>query len=252
MTSEPRRAHKARRLQIVTLLCLLALWELVSLSGIIYRGVVPSWAAIVQALFGLLTRPSFWANAAVTLSEIALALFIGSVAGILAGLAIGSSRLAAAATEPIINAFASTPKVIFLPLLYLVFGIGMSSKIAVGALGSFFPMVVGVVAAMLQMNPVMTRVGRSFGLSRTQMIRKIYLPSLVEPIRNALRIAVGVAISACLIAETRFSFAGLGFMVFNAFERSRFAEVYAVLVMIFALAALANILINRLTGRYSR
>jgi ABC-type nitrate/sulfonate/bicarbonate transport system permease component len=84
------------------------------------------------------------------------------------------------------------------------------------------------------------------------MVWKIYLPSLVEPIGSALRIAIGVAIGACLIAETRFSFAGLGFMVFNAYERSRFAEVYAVLVMIFALAVLANMLVSRLTTRRGR
>lgn len=239
----------SRRLQILALVSLVTAWEVISASGIVYRGVVPSWLAIGAALFGLVGMGAFWFNLSVTLFEIGLALLIGSAVGILAGLLIGSNRLVAAGVEPLINSLASTPKVIFLPLLYLVFGIGVGSKIAIGTLGCFFPVVVGVTAAMLNINPVLVRVGRSFGLTWLQMVRKIYLPSLIEPIGNGLRVAIGVAIGACLIAETRFSFAGLGFMVFDSFNRARFPQVYAVLITIVGLAVAMNALVGRLTTR---
>jgi ABC-type nitrate/sulfonate/bicarbonate transport system permease component len=246
------RLSPPRRLQIATLLGLLAAWEIVSATGLIYRGVVPSWLSIGAALFRLLASQAFWFNLSVTLFEIGLALLIGGVVGILAGMLIGSSRLLAAAVEPLINCVASTPKVIFLPLLYLAFGIGVGSKIAVGALGCFFPMVIGVTAAMLQLNPVLVRVGKSFGLPWWRMVQKIYLPSLVEPIGNGLRIAIGVAIAVCLIAETRFSYAGLGFMVIDSFNRSRFPDVYAVLIVIIGLAVAVNALVSRLRQRRGR
>jgi ABC-type nitrate/sulfonate/bicarbonate transport system permease component len=99
---------------------------------------------------------------------------------------------------------------------------------------------------MLHINPVLIRVGKSFGLTWRQMVWKIYFPSLIEPIGNGLRIAVGVAIGVCLIAETRFSYAGLGYMVIDSFNRSRFPEVYAVLVVIVALAMAANALVTRI------
>jgi ABC-type nitrate/sulfonate/bicarbonate transport system permease component len=227
----------------------MAVWEVLSGSGLVYRGVLPSWLAIFGALFHLVPSPVFWSNFGVTVFEIALALLIGSLLGIAAGIAIGASRFLALGLDPIVNTIASTPKVIFLPVLYLAFGVGVGSKIAVGALACFFPMVISVTAAMLQINPVLVRVGRSFGLSRRQMVRKIYLPSLVEPIAGGLRIAIGIAIAVCLVAETRFSYAGLGFMVIDAFNRARFADVYALLVVIIALAVSVNALTSRMGRR---
>lgn len=224
-------------------------WEILGASGLLYRGVMPSTAVIALALAKLLTSTSFWSNAAVTFFEIAAAVAIGSVAGLLAGITIGRSRYFAAVTEPLVNALASTPKVVFLPIFYLLFGIGSGSKIAVGALGCFLPVAISVIAGMLEINPTFVRVGRSFGLSGWQMAGKIYLPALIEPFANGLRIAVGAAIAVCLIAETRFSYAGLGHLVIDAYDRSRFPEVYAMLVLIVAIATGANALIVRLSRR---
>jgi ABC-type nitrate/sulfonate/bicarbonate transport system permease component len=242
----------ARRLQVGTLIVLVALWEILSASGLVYRGVFPSTLVIGAALVRLLGSAHFWFNAGVTLGEIFAALIIGATIGIIVGMLLGSSRLIAAAIEPLINCVASTPKVILLPPLYLAFGIGVGSKIAVGSLACFFPMVIGVTAAMLQMNPVLVRVGRSFGLPWWRMVQKIYLPSLVEPIGNGLRIGIGVAIAVCLIAETRFSYAGLGFLVIDDFNRARFPEVYAVLVVIVALAGTVNAIGSSLGRRRRR
>lgn len=239
-----------RRLQLATLAAILVGWEFIAASGLLYRGVVPSLFAIGAAIFRLMVSQQFWFNFSVTLFEIALALLLGSTIGIVVGLLIGASRLLAAAFEPLINCVASTPKVIFLPVLYLIFGIGIGSKIAVGALACFFPMVISVIAAMLQMNPVLVRVGKSFGLPWWRMVQKIYLPSLIEPIGNGLRIAIGVAIAVCLIAETRLSYAGLGYMVVDSFNRSRFPQVYAVLIVIVGLAVLVNAGISRMARRH--
>jgi NitT/TauT family transport system permease protein len=242
----PKRRWSPRRMQLVALVVAIAAWELASVSGLVYRGVLPSWIDIIAALIQMLANPAFWYNAGITLFEIVVALIVGCTIGTIAGLILGSNRLLAASIEPLINGIASTPKVIFLPILYLAFGIGIGSKIAAGSLGCFFPMVIGVTAAMLNMNPTLIRVGKSFGLSWRQMVLKIYFPSLVEPIGNGLRIAVGVAIGVCLIAETRFSYAGLGYMVIDSFNRSRFPQVYAVLVVIIALAVAANAVVTRI------
>ena len=245
----PRFLSPARRLQLVALAGVWIAWELLSASGLLYRGVVPSTVLVAEALAGLLAMPRFWYNFAVTAFEILGAIAIGTAAGMLAGVVIGRSAFLAAATEPIVNAFAATPKILFLPIFYLLFGIGSGSKVAVGGLGCFFPIVVSVIAGMRAINPTFIRVGRSFRLTRTQMATKIYLPSLVEAVANGLRIAVGAAIGICLIAETRFSYAGLGFMVIDAYNRSRFPEVYAVLAIIVALAAAADALIGRIARR---
>jgi ABC-type nitrate/sulfonate/bicarbonate transport system permease component len=144
---------------------------------------------------------------------------------------------------------ASTPKVILLPIIYLMFGIGPASKIVVGSIACFMPMAISTAAGMRQINPALIRVGRSFNLTRPQMIQKIYLPAMVAPIANGLRIALGSAIVVCLVAEIKFSSMGLGQMVIDNFNRSRFAEVYASLIVITTLAVVGNSFVDRLAHR---
>ena len=241
----PRRLSPGRRLQVLAVLGSLVAWESLAASGLVYKGVVPSTLDIAGALLRLAGATGFWWNVGVSLVEIVLAIAIGSALGILAGIAIGQSRLCAAATEPLVNAIASTPKVIFLPVFYLLFGIGSGSKIAVGALGCFLPVVVSAIQGMIEIDPTLIRVGRSFRLSRLQMARKIYLPSLVAAVANGLRLGASAAIAICLVAETRFSYAGLGFMMIDAYNHARFAEVYAVLAIILALATTVNAVVAR-------
>jgi NitT/TauT family transport system permease protein len=245
------RLMPAWRLQFVTLLAIWGFWEAMAASGLFYKGVVPSLFAVVAALARLLADPQFWFNLSVTGMEIGFAFAMGGGAGILIGLLLGGNRFLGAAFEPYLAALAATPKIIILPIVYLMFGIGPASKIAIGAFACFVPVALSAASGMRQINPVLVRVGRSLDLSRWQMLHKIYLPALVQPVAVGLRIALGAAIAVCLIAEIKFSSIGLGAMVIDSFNRSRFAEVYAVLIVIISLAIAVNTLINRL-GRGHR
>ncbi len=233
-------------LQIGTFIGLLACWEAIGASGLLYKGVVPSSLRILTSLGELLASPRFWFNLSVTGIEVGLALAIGGGLGILTGLLLGGIRFVGQAMEPYVNFFASMPKIILFPVFLVVFGIGPVSKIAIGAVACFFPMALGTATGTRQINPVLIRVGRSFDLSLMQMIRMVYLPALVAPIMSGLRIAIGVAIVVCLLAEIKFSNVGIGFMVINSYNQSRFADVYAVLIVIFLIAIAANALVERL------
>jgi NitT/TauT family transport system permease protein len=96
---------------------------------------------------------------------------------------------------------------------------------------------------------VLVRVGRSFDLTWWQMAAKIHLPALVEPVRAGLRLGLSASIGVCLIAEIKFSKAGLGAMMIDSYNRSRFAEVYAVLIVIIAIAIAGNRLVDRVGRR---
>jgi len=243
------RLPPPRRLQIATLLCVWALWEGLAFSGLLYQGVVPSLFAIAAALARLLAAVQFWFNLSVTGMEIGLAVAIGGSIGLVIGLLLGGNRFLGAAVEPYLAAFAATPKIIILPIIYLMFGVGPASKIAIGAFACFVPVALSAASGMRQIRPVLVQVGRSFDLSPAQMARKIYLPALVEPAATGLRVGLGAAIAVCLIAEIKFSRIGLGARVIDSFNRSRFAEVYALLIVIVALAIAGNALVNRLGQR---
>jgi ABC-type nitrate/sulfonate/bicarbonate transport system permease component len=177
---------------------------------------------------------------------------IGALFGNGAGILLGTRPFLRAACEPYINAIGSTPKVIFLPILFLMFGIGIESKMAKGALSGFFPTVFSATAGILMINPVLIRVGRSFNLSRWQMVAKIYLPAMVNPVIVGLRLGLAIVIISVLIAELKFSQAGLGFQLAQYYESFRIAPMYAMIVIIFALAALANWGMTVLQNRANR
>ena len=239
----------AARLRLATLAALWLIWELLGASGLVYPGVLPSWIVILGALARLLASPEFWFHLSVTGLEIGLALTIGTVLGLVVGIPLGTSRWLGPALERYVHYVASTPKVVFMPLVFILFGIGPSAKIAIGAFACSFPVTLGTASAMRQIPPVLIRVGRSFGLGGWQMVRMIYLPALMRPIVTGVRIALGIAFAACLIAEMRVGNTDLGSLVVTSYERARFPEIYAVLMVTIGFAAGANALLTRLARR---
>ena len=148
--------------------------------------------------------------------------------------------------ERYVQYVASTPKVVFLPLIFILFGIGSASKIALGALACSFPVTLGIASAMRYLPSVYRSVARGFDLAAWQTARMVFLPALGRPILTALRVALGIAFSACLVAEMKFSNAGLGWLIVASYERSRFADVYALLTVVVGLAISATALLGRL------
>jgi ABC-type nitrate/sulfonate/bicarbonate transport system permease component len=177
---------------------------------------------------------------------------LGTALGVFAGIALGMGGLAGRGLERYAQYVASTPKVVFLPLIFILFGIGSASKIAVGAFACSFPMTLGIASAMRHLHPVYLSVAKGFDLTAWQTARMVYLPALRRPILTALRIALGIAFSACLVAEMKFSSAGLGWLITASYERSRFADVYALLAVVIGLAISATALLGRLEAAFDR
>ena len=240
------------RVRLVTVIVALLLWEAMSRSGLFYRDVVPSTFAIASAVYAEIVSSEFYHHLWITFAEVGVGFVIGALFGNAAGILLGTQPFLRRACEPYINAIGSTPKVIFLPILFLMFGIGIESKMAKGALSGFFPTVFSATAGILMINPVLIRVGRSFHLSRWQMIAKVYLPAMVNPVIVGLRLGLAIVIISVLIAELKFAQAGLGYQLAQYYESFRIAPMYAMIIIIFALAALANWGMTVLQNRANR
>jgi ABC-type nitrate/sulfonate/bicarbonate transport system permease component len=251
-TAAPRR--RGRILQPVTLLrigivvAVLAIWQLVAASGLLYRDVVPSLAAIALALVTTLSDPTFYFHLATTGYEIGIALLIGGVSGVAVGIALGASKLLARAYEAYLYYLGPTPKIIFFPVMIMWFGVGAGSKIAMGAVSCFFPIALNVAAGMREIDPVLIRVGASFRANPWQMVTKIYLPAMRYPVINGLRIGLGVALIGTLLAETKLSNRGIGFLVIQAYSLFNMPQMYSLLIVLFVVSIGLNALIGRLGG----
>jgi len=239
------RVSSSSLLRLATFLVLWALWEALAASGLLFRDVVPSSFKVVASLWELLTSPSLYYNLELTLAEVLVSMALGTLAGIAIGLGLGASRFAGKAFEPYLHYLAPTPKIVFLPIFLVFFGVGPGSKIAMGSLSCFFPMALSVATGVRQVDPVLRRVGRSFNLTLKQTIQKIYLPALVPAIATGLKLGLGVTIIGCLLAEIKMSNRGLGFLVMQYYTQFRIPAMYAALIVAFGLAALGNMLITR-------
>jgi ABC-type nitrate/sulfonate/bicarbonate transport system permease component len=252
-TSAPVRSASfftVTRIRVLTVLVCWAAWESVALSGLLYRDVVPSSINVIIATYHELLDSEFYKHLGITFAEVFVGFIWGGAVGIALGIVLGANAYLRRAMEPYLNAIGSTPKIIFLPIIFLMFGVGIESKMAKGALSAFFPTVFSTMLGMMIMNPVFARVGKSFNLDRWQMVAKVYMPAMVSPVIVGLRLGMGVTVIGILVAEIKFSAGGLGFRLMEYYDQFKIAPMYAMLIIIFGLAAFANWGMTRVQARY--
>ena len=250
-SAAPGPLFTVSRIRILTVLVCWAVWEGLANSGLFYRDVVPSSISVMIATWNELLDPVFYKHLGITFAETVVGFVWGSAVGIGMGIVLGANPYLRRAMEPYLNAIGSTPKIIFLPILFLMFGVGIESKMAKGALSAFFPTVFSTMLGMVIMNPVFGRVGKSFNLGRWQMVTKVYMPAMVSPVIVGLRLGMGVTVIGILVAEIKFSAGGLGFRLMEYYDQFKIAPMYAMLIIIFGLAAVANWGMSRLQARYN-
>jgi len=235
-------------LRAAIIAAVLVIWELVAASGLLFRDVVPSLSVIGRALAELLMDKTYYWHLGVTAGEIGIAMLIGGLAGLVVGILLGSNKLLSRAYEAYLYYLGPTPKIIFFPVMIMWFGVGPGSKVAMGTISCFFPVALSAAAGMRQINPVLIRVGKSFRASTWQMVTKIYLPAMRLPILNGVRLGLGVAIIGTLLAETKLSNRGIGFLIINAYSTFNMPRMYALLIVLFMLSIGVNALVGRLGG----
>jgi NitT/TauT family transport system permease protein len=242
------RAEPVTVVRAAIIVFILLFWEVIAQSGLLYRDVVPSLLAIGAAIVKLLSTSDYYWNLGVTAGEVGIGLAVGGLSGLLIGLALGGNRVLSKSFEPYLYYLGPTPKIIFFPVMIMWFGVGPGSKVAMGAISCFFPIALSTAAGMRQIDKVLIRVGQSFRANAWQMATKIYLPAMRHPTINGVRLGLGVAIIGTLLAETKLSNRGVGFLIIQAYSLFDMPRMYAMLIVLFVVAIGANALVGRLGG----
>jgi ABC-type nitrate/sulfonate/bicarbonate transport system permease component len=243
-----RPLHPVTALRIAIIVTVLVGWEALAASGLLYRDVVPSLQAIARALYETLADKTFYWHLYTTFYEIVIAMVVGGLGGLIAGIVLGSSKLLQRAYEPLFYYLGPCPKIIFFPVMIMWFGVGAGSKVAMGAISAFFPVALNIAGGMREIDKVLIRVGKSFRANTWQMVTKIYIPAMRQPLINGVRLGFGVALIGTLLAETKLSNRGIGFLVIQAYSLFNMPEMYALLIVLFVIAIGLNALIGRLGG----
>ena len=170
-----------------------------------------AWAAGVE----LVRSGDFQRHAFASVRRVTLGFLLGAAAALPVGALVGSSRAAERVLDPTLQALRNVPSLAWVPFLLLWLGIDELPKVALVAIGAFFPIYVNVVAGIRRVDPKLVEVGVVFGMSRGALVLRIFLPAAAPYALTGLRIGAGQAwlflVAAELIASTR----GLGFMLLD-------------------------------------
>jgi len=172
--------------------------------------------------------------------------FLALLIGIPFGLVLGWFPLARIAFNPLIQGLRPISPIAWIPIAILWFGIKDSAPIFLIFLASLFPITVSAAAAVQNMQPVYLRAARNFGLSRFQLFRLVIFPAALPQILTGIRIALGVAWLVVVAAEMIAVTSGLGYLINDARNASRYDLVVAGMVLIGAIGLVLDIIVRRM------
>mgnify|MGYP006271710851 CR=1 FL=1 len=187
--------------------------------------------------FELLQKPSFWPHLIETGKAFAAALFFAVILGLIIGMTLGLKRTAGDVFEPMLVALYSIPKVTLYPILLITFGLGISAKIAFGALHGFIPISLFTINAVRNLRPIYLKTGRVLRLSRTAMICRIVFPAAMPEIFSGLRIGFSLTMIGTVLGEMFASQKGLGYLLMNAIGLHNVDIILAITLMLVLFAA---------------
>jgi NitT/TauT family transport system permease protein len=202
-------------------------------------------------LASLLESGNFWINARATLIAFFYACLISLIGGLVVGIALGFHRLSSEVAEPVLGTLYSIPKITLYPVILLIFGLGISAKVAFGALHGIFPVILFAMGAIKNINPTLLRTARVMRLRPLQTAASILLPAALPEILCGLRVGFSAALLGTIVGELFASDQGLGFMLIRAMERHDVPDILALTIFLFVFAAIANTALVAFEGRMS-
>ncbi len=215
-------------------------WELSSWAGMVPPLFLPAPSAVAGELVRMALRGELLQSLQASLFRIVLGFFLGSGAGLVVGTVAAVSPLAEALVDPLIAATYPIPKIALLPLLVLWLGIGEASKVAVIAIGAFFPVAVGTMAGIRGTDPLLVRAAVSLGASPLQVITKVRFPSALPVIFAGLRLAAGMSLLLVVSAEMIAAATGIGFTILHAGDLMQTPKLLAAIVVLSCLGVLST------------
>ncbi|KAI3592402.1 Hydroxymethylpyrimidine ABC transporter, transmembrane component [Cupriavidus sp. U2] len=229
--------------------CLL-LWQGACLVFDVSDFILPSPSSIVASLFeyaGVIAGHA-WRTFWTTMVGFGVAIVVGVVLGML----MGSSRLAYAATYPLMTAFNALPKAAFVPILVVWFGLGAGPAILTAFLISFFPIMVNIATGLATLEPELEDVLRVLGAKRRDVLIKVGLPRALPFFFASLKVAITLAFVGTTVSEMNAANEGIGYLLVSAGSAMKmplaFAGLVVIAVMAMVMYELFAVLEKRMTG----
>ena len=225
-----------------SLVVLIGAWEIFGRDVNPVFGSYPS--AIAEAAVALARSGKLWTALLDSLRPFAVGYALAIVVGVPLGLIIGRFRVVEAAIGIYITAGYAMPLVALVPLLILWLGLGFTVKVAIIFLLSVFPICINTWLGVTAVPKTLIEVGKSFVAPNSVILRRIILPATLPYIMAGIRLAVGRAVVAMVIAEFFTSISGLGAIIITSANNFDTATTFVPIIIIMLLAVALNFLIG--------
>jgi len=218
----------------ISVVCVLIVWEIFGRNINPIFGSYPS--AIAVAFWQLAVSGQLWDALYDSLRPFAAGYSLAIVIGVPVGLLVGRFRTAEAAVGIYITAGYSMPLVALVPLLMLWLGLGFAVKVAVVFLMSVFPICINTWLGATAVPKTLIEVGKSFVAPDSVILRRIILPATLPYIMAGIRLAVGRAVVAMVIAEFFTTISGLGAIIINSANNFDTATMFVPVIILMVMA----------------
>ena len=227
----------------------LLLWEAIARSGFVDATMLPPVTAVVNATVQLFLSGALIKHITVSVQRALLGFGIGSLFGVVLGVATARVTLFRDLTEPIIQMFRAIPSIAFVPVAIFWFGLGETSKLFLIAWGVFFPVWVNTFLGVRDVNPLVLRAAMSLGASGRQLLYHVVLPAAMPFVLAGLRISLSVGFVCLVAAEISGAVFGVGYLIQLSQMVYRVDQMFVGLIFLGLLGFLADRLFVLVVGK---
>ncbi|MEF2968216.1 ABC transporter permease [Paenibacillus sp. M1] len=232
--------------RVALFIIVLVLWEIGARTGLINSFFWSQPLEIARTWWIGVQSGTVWADTMYTFRSTVIGFLLGTLGGTALGLSFWWSKYYARICEPFIIMFEAMPKLALAPIIVLVFGIGIGSKIAMGFAITVVITTLTTYNGVRSVDKDLVRMVYSLGASRMQVFRKVIVPSAIPAMISALRINIGLALTGAIVGEYIGSEKGLGRMIFYAGQTYEISLIWANIFNLSVLSMLLYILIGKL------
>ena len=237
--------------RLVLLAAVLLLWEALPRLGLVNAMLLPPLSDVLAALVHILDRADVHMALGVTAAEFVVAFVIAVPLGAALGILAAENAYFGDIFKPMLFYVFSVPKSIFLPMFILAFGIGFPQKVAYAAFSTIFIVIMSASAAVESVKAEHLLVARSYGATQAQILRRVYIPSMLPILLEALRISMIFNFTGVMIAEMYASRVGIGRLIADWGENFEMAKLLAGVILLAAAAMAFNETVRFLENRIS-
>jgi len=244
-----RSSPSYRWLAVASPVALLLLWELLSRSGILDPRYVPPPSQVLVTLVRLTRSGELPYHLGVSVRRILAGFLLGAVPAVALGLAMGLNRAVRAAFMPVVAAIYPIPKIAVYPLIIFYLGLGEASKVSIVALSIFFLVLLNTMAGVIGLDRVYFNIARAYGADGRGLFATVAWPGAMPAIFTGLKLGMGFALIVIVGAELLGSDAGIGFLIWRAYQIFAVDVMFAGLLVTAVLGWLATIALDWLERR---